>query len=657
MTTRRTAAWLLLVLTVAIGVTGSALYYQADDVNPFLAAVVWAFTLSSSIAGGLVVQRLPKNRIGWLLVGQGPTVAAVLWADSYLELGFTRHRDTWPALSIFAAWSANSWPLLFLPMATIGYLFPTGRPLSSFWRRWQQICFAAFPLIVIGGWFGEGRFDKPYDALPQPLPVVSGLSGVVYAIGLPLLLAYLLGSALSARSRLRGATGTDRLQLLWFSWVALLVPVGLLACLLDNALNGTETGLTIGAIALAGTLLPIAIGIAILRYRLFDIELVVSKTLLYTGLIATVSGVYAGLVFGLGSAVRNRGAAGFIAVLVVAVLVEPLRAFLHRRAQRWVYGDRSDPYVALTRLGDRLQQSLAPLEVMTTVCETLVEALRLDYVGIALTGADGLRVITHSGARNGREVRVVSLTYQGSRIGELTVEGGQLSPADERLLDDLARQAGVAVHAVRLSLDLQHSRARLVAAQEEERRRLRRDLHDGLGPELAAIVMRLDGARHMSEGVLRDVLTGILDQTRKAVTEIRRLVEGLRPPSLDEVGLVGALKQQAQRLSEGSTQISVAGPASTLSLTAAVEVAAYRIAVEAMTNAVRHAQAGRCHVEIALNGHLEVAVLDDGIGVSREAKEGVGLLSMRERAAEVGGTCAVRNRVEGGTEVLATLPT
>jgi two-component system NarL family sensor kinase len=656
---RRNLGWALVALTLALDVTGTAVYAQTDDLLHGLALVVivWAFTLASGVAGALILRRHPEHRIGWLLAAQGPMVGLVMWADSYLDLALARGHLDWPLVSSFAAWSDSSWPLLFLSMASVGYLFPTGRAVSPFWKRWQLVCAAAFPIIVIGNWFSSEPFPEPYQDIARPVPSIPGVGFGVWLVGLPLLLGYLIGATLAARSRLRKATGADRLQLLWFAWVALLVPVGLGACFLDDAINGTQTGLTIAAISLAGTMIPVAIGVAILRYQLFDIELVVSKTLLYTSLVTIVSAVYAAVVFGFGSLISNRGVAGFVAVMVVAVLVEPLRSRLHHRAQHWVYGDRSDPYLALSRLGDRLQETLAPLEVLSTVCEALIEALRLRYAAIALSGPDGLRVVTHAGDATGREVRSIPLAYQGKSMGELTVEGGQLSPADERLLNDLARQAGVAVHAVRLSLDLQHSRTRLVAAQEEERRRLRRDLHDGLGPELASIVMRLDGARLMSSGDLTPVLTDLLAQTRGAVTEIRRLVEGLRPPSLDEVGLAGALRQQAARLSEGPVSISVTDNLLTGPLPAAVEVAAYRIAVEAMTNAVRHSHAARCHVDLVLNGHLEVDVRDDGVGVTGARTDGVGVASMQERAAELGGTCVVRIRPEGGTEVHAELPT
>lgn len=441
---------------------------------------------------------------------------------------------------------------------------------------------------------------------------------------------------------------------------ALLIPVGLLVCFLDAALNGAATGLTLVAIAVGGTLVPVAIFVAIRRHQLFDIQLAVAKTLLYGGLATGVTGLYAAGVYGLGALMSNRGLAGFVAVVLVAVAVEPLRAVLRTRVERWVYGERADPYRALRRLGDRLEQTLAPADVLTTVVSTVLDTLRLDHVQLALAGPGGLQVVASAGSSVGsavgRAVREVPVTYQGERMGVLAVEG-ELSDADEQLLAGLVRHAGVAVHAVRLSLDLQRSRERLVTAQEEERRRLRRDLHDGLGPELASIVMRLDAVRAMtSDERLSAVLLELTVQARNAVQDIRGLVEGLRPPALDEVGLVGALRQQAARLSDVPFVIDVQGPEPVPALPAAVEVAAYRIAVEAMTNVARHAQAHSCLVVVALNGHLEVVVSDNGRGVPVQHRAGVGLASMLERATEVGGTCTVSARAEGGTQVLAVLP-
>lgn len=620
-------------------------------------SLVWGMTLASSLSALFVLHHRPRHRVGWLLLLQGPLLSLLLWADAYLQFGWIDHAGSLPALGWVALWSNNSWPLLFLLPATIGYLFPDGRPLSPRWRRWQLSTSLAYPLAVIGGAFDGRSFAAPFTDIPRPVPLApSWVGAVLHLVGLPLLLAHLFGAAVSARTRFRNARGTPRLQLLWFAWAASLVPAALLLCFLDRALNGAATGLTVAGIAAASTLLPAAIGIAIVRHQLFDIEVIISKTLLYGALAAVIAGVYVAGVYGVGTAVGNRGIAGFVAVVLIAIGIEPLRAALRGRVDRWVWGERSDPYRALARLGDQLQQTLVPTEVLSIIVTVVREALALHYVAIALAGADGLRVVASAGQPTGRSGRSVPLAYQGEPMGVLSVEG-ELSAPDQRLLLDLTRHAGVAVHAVRLTLDLQHSRERILTAREEERLRLRRDLHDGLGPELASIVMRLDTARHLAtDADLTELLSELTAQTRAAVQDIRRLVQGLRPPALDEVGLLDALRQQASRLSEGSVVINVRGCQLARELPAAVEVAAYRIAVEAMTNVVRHARADHCTVEIALNGHLEVSVHDNGCGLPPTPPAGIGLTSMHERAAELGGSCTVSARPEGGTRVHATLP-
>jgi signal transduction histidine kinase len=230
-----------------------------------------------------------------------------------------------------------------------------------------------------------------------------------------------------------------------------------------------------------------------------------------------------------------------------------------------------------------------------------------------------------------------------------------------RLLEDLARQAGVAGHAVRLTTDLQRSRERLVVAREEERRRLRRDLHDGLGPTLAAVALQVETVRSLlrEDPAAADALLAKLkDETQSAIANIRRIVYDLRPPALDELGLVGALREEGSRFAAngGSLLVSVEGADDLPPLPAAVEVAAYRIALEGITNAARHSGASTCVVRIASNGGLDVEVRDDGRGLPADFRPGVGLISMRERVAELGGTFTVEPAVPAGTRIHAHLP-
>jgi len=287
----------------------------------------------------------------------------------------------------------------------------------------------------------------------------------------------------------------------------------------------------------------------------------------------------------------------------------------------------------------------------------------LPYAAIAL-GKVGkaARINAESGSPVDAPVRV-PLVYRGMTTGELLLgpRAGEesFSPADQRLPEDLARQAGAAVHAVRLTSDLQHSRERLVTAREEERR-LRRDLHDGLGPTLGSLPLKLDVAGDLLESdraAARELLSGLKSQARSAVADILRLVYELRPPALDQLGLVGAVRETAAQCGADGLPVSVEAPEELPPLPAAVEVAAYRITPEAMTNVVRHAGANRCEVRFALDdATLRLEVADDGRGIGGDRGTGVGLNSMRERAEELGGRSIIESLPEGGARVRASLP-
>jgi signal transduction histidine kinase len=253
----------------------------------------------------------------------------------------------------------------------------------------------------------------------------------------------------------------------------------------------------------------------------------------------------------------------------------------------------------------------------------------------------------------------VPLLHRGERLGDLAVDlpaGRTLSAADRSLLDDLARHAAVLVRAERLTKELRESRSSIVTAREEERRRLRRDLHDGVGPSLAAIVLKLNAAQSRADPDERNaLLTETRDEVRSAIAEVRRLVDDLRPPAIDEVGLVGAIRQRAVGLS-GDVASVVSGPETLPALPAASEVAAYRIASEALTNVARHSGASRCRVAVAVDGAFELTVADNGTGTNGRPTRGMGWTSMRERAAELGGSCTITGRPEGGLLVRAVLP-
>ena len=254
----------------------------------------------------------------------------------------------------------------------------------------------------------------------------------------------------------------------------------------------------------------------------------------------------------------------------------------------------------------------------------------------------------------------VPLVHRDELVGQLVVEvpaGRRLSAADTALLGDLARQAAVTVRAAQLAEDLQTSRSSIVSAREEERKRLRRELHDGVGPSLAAILLKLEAARSRRDAPSRDaLLTEIKHETKAAITEVRRAVDELRPPAIDELGLAGAIGQRAASLTTGDLVFEMCLGPTLPSMPAASEVAAFRIASEAMTNVARHSGATRCRVELRCDGTLELTVSDNGVGADPLSPHGVGWTSMVERAAELGGTCTIGAGDDGGLVVHALLP-
>ena len=386
--------------------------------------------------------------------------------------------------------------------------------------------------------------------------------------------------------------------------------------------------------------------------------------MVYVVLVVLLTVLYLAVVTAGGLIVEDLGAT-ILAAAVIAVVFAPLRHALQGGIERLLYGHRRDPYRALTELGERLDA--APVSdaesVLLALLETVVNALRVGYAAVRLPGADSPAAQIGEAPE---ELHAVRLSFHGLDRGELIVgvrPGEPWSPEDLRILTDLGRQAGALTHAVQLGLDLQRSREDIVGAREEERRRLRRELHDGLGPNLAAIRLRLDQAREMVSTrpeEARDIIASAKTDVSETLENLRRVVYELRPPSLDELGLVAALREQASTFSLGepgrSLDIRLDIPQTLPDLPAAVEVAIYRIVTEALNNIVRHAAARTCWVRITGGHGLSVVVEDDGCGVAAAQRMGVGIRSMNERAAELGGTCRIEPRTAGGTAVRVFLP-
>ena len=644
------ASWLLFALAAPARLP--------EDVGFDASWVLVLFALSFSLVGALVAMRLPRNAIGWLFLAEG-----VLWG---LML-FGQAAGAWAlvagegprVLGEGGAWT-QGWvwfPVVALPATLLLLLFPDGRPPSP---RWRWLLFASTAGIAVGT---LGSTLAPWRdetfGLENPIGLPDLAGDVVSAITVTAIVGVVVCAIASGAAmvvRFRRSRGEEREQLKWFALAA-----GLLAVVFPLSFALWDVTPWIALLqALAIAALPVAAGIGILRHRLFDIDLVINRTLVYGALALAIGAVYAGVVIALAAAFRAQAGLwpSIVAAGVAVALVQPLRSQLQRSVNRLLYGERDDPYAAVARLGRRLELSLAPEDVLPTVVESVAGALKRPYVAIELERDGGFDVGASFGEPRLGEPLVLPLIHQGNTVGRLVASQRSpteaLSSRDLRLLKDLARQAGAAVHAVRLTTELQRSRERIVAAREEERRRIRRDLHDGLGPALAALALKLDATQGLVESdpdAANEALAKLKEEAQSAIADIRRLVYELRPAALDELGLVGALRERATSL--GAV---VLAPANLPSLPAAVEVAAYRIALEAMTNAARHAEATSCALRISINGALELEVTDDGSGLLADADAGVGLASMHERAAELGGTCLVESIPGQGTIVRALLP-
>ncbi|MDP9358222.1 MAG: sensor histidine kinase [Chloroflexota bacterium] len=655
-------AWLSCALST--GLVASAGMFVVVNGTGIGALMFLVSVLSCAVVGGIVASRLPTNPVGWFFLVSALSFAATVFTNEYATYGLLTDPGSLPI-----AWAMvwpQSWlwvPGAVLILAFVPLYFPDGRLISDRWRLvvWFAVTFSVVGAIYsafLPGEIQESGFVNPVEIEAQhPFIEMIGIGM------LPLWLGLLFLSAASLVIRFRRSEGEQRQQIKWLAFAALVVPTWFLVSPGVEAVAPTLFEI-LDPLAFAG--IPIATGIAILKYHLYDIDRIINRTLVYGALTACILGIYVLLVGYTGAlfGADDNLLISVVATGTVALVFTPLREQLQRGVNRLMYGERDDPYAVLSRLGRHLKTTTAPESVLSKIVDTAGGALKLPYVAITLNQGDRFEPVAEYGSATTAEPLVLPLAYGTEFIGQLILSprahGEPFDPVDRRLLDDFARHAEAAAYAMLLTADLQRSRERLVNAREEERRRLRRDLHDGLGPQLATFTLKLDAARNLlaREPQAADaILIGLKVQTQTAISDIRRLVYDLRPPALDELGLVPAIREQATSFSQHGLGVSVEAPEELPPLPAAVEVAAYRIVQEALTNVVRHATAHACHVTIALGEKLELEITDDGIGLPEDRRTGVGLSSMRERAAELGGTLAVKRREPtGGTQVLACLP-
>src|SRR5829696_918830 len=667
-------SWVLSILFAAAALAIMFLGWSAEVPTHEMAPVIFPVLLATafSAVGALVASRRPENLIGWIMCATGLLFALNGLAGSYAAHALYSGSEPMPGAA-FAAWAIvfiGNLPLLpLLPLLLL--LFPDGRLPS---RRWRPVVWlivgsglaeVAFWAFAPGEFLGWPPARNPFGvAVLDPL-----LDPYVTHVQTPLLVLTLVLPAISLVVRFWRSRGEERQQLKWFvSAGALVAFAATLLFVVGVRSSQPIESIFWGFFVLAVFAVPTSMGVAILRYRLWAIDLLINRALVYGALSAVVVGLYVLVVGLLGAFLHARGSllVSLLGAGLVAVLFAPLRERLQRGVNRLMYGERDDPYAVLSRMGERLEATFAPKAILPTIAETIAQALKLPYVAIELE-QDGTFVKEAAYGKQSPDVPfVLPLAYGTETVGRLVTEhrslGEEFSASDEKLLEDLARQVGVAAHAVRLATDLQRSRERLVVSREEERRRLRRDLHDGVGPQLAALTLKLEAARNRlsHDPEAQELLADLAERARAAVADIRRAVHALRPPALDELGLVPALREVAAQYRHKGLSIDLDAPHNLPSLPAAVEVACYRITQEALTNVVRHAGARSCSVLLALEQEartVRVEITDDGRGLSSERKGvGVGLSSMRERAEELGGTCTIDSLPGSGTRVSARLP-
>ncbi|MDQ3910341.1 MAG: sensor histidine kinase [Actinomycetota bacterium] len=640
----------------------------------------WAETtviaLGCSTVGAVIASRNPETPIGWLFCTIGLAGAVLHFGAEYAIYTSLATPGSLPGAQALAWITSWTWVVAIGLFVVLALLFPSGRLPRGRWRWFGWLSMAVVAAGVILVTFSP----RPLGGIvPVRNPLEVEGAKIVDGLVLALLLILGLFAVSFLFARLRRARGVERQQLKWFTYAnALLFSGGIVTYIVSKAVDASwlwSLGFVLVMVGLIG--IPTAVGVAILQYRLYDVDFIINRTLVYGALTASVVGIYILAVGGLGALLQLLQVPGdyIIALLgtgLVAVLFQPLRNRLQLGVNHLMYGERDEPYKVLSRLSRRIESTLAPDAVLQTIVDTVAQALKLPYTAIRLE-QDGEFVTAAEHGTPAGDVVVRALTYQSERVGQLLLAprapGEEFTPSDWRLLDDLALQAGVAVHDAQVTADLQRSRERLVTAREEERRRLRRNLHDGLGPTLASLAHRHDVARdllaHDPEAV-DALLAELKAETREVVSDIRHLVYDLRPPALDQLGLVSAIREQAAsqglRTEEvlgqtGGPIFSMEAPKNVPPLPAAVEVAAFRITQEALTNVSRHARASTCHVRLSLdNREVRLEITDDGVGLPENCRAGVGLTSMRERAAELGGRCTVTSIQSGGTRVLAHLP-
>jgi signal transduction histidine kinase len=655
----RIAAWAVAIATylfITLGAFGVADAFT-DIPVAYVPLVIVAF-LAPATVGLVIAIHQPRNRIAWILLlgALGPTLqlplAVLLGRGWSLQLD----RALWPIL--------YAWPI------AVAFVFPNGKLLSPRWR-WvalgAALSFGGFIAVAV---FDPSAFYGDDAAVPNPMAdnAVAGLLGGAYAwLSVPLLfgmLGSLVAGAVAIRIRLQRSVGIERLQTMWLAWSATLVPVTLLLCI-SSGLLGLALGITIAEWVVFPLLLVIdiavaaSVGIAVGRYRLYAIEGLVNRTLVYAIVTALLVSTFAGLTIGLGVLVGG-GSEWITAVttLVVAVAFLPLRRRIQNIVDRRFSRARYNGVRRVRTFEDEVREGRrAPEEIGAVLAEALGDPSADLRFWLPATEAFAQASGDVADLPEGDRVRT-EIGRDGARTAVLLHDPSLLERRD--LLNGVLSAATLSIEMARLRVELrlqlaevEASRARIVEAGYEERRRLERDLHDGAQQRLVSLgvqVRRLQRGLPRGAAVLSPALDRVVDEIGGAITDLRQIAAGVRPARLDD-GLSAALVDLAR-----AAPIPVEVDVPTERVQASVEAAAYFVACEALTNAVRYASASHVSLRaIRENGTLLVSITDDGIG-GAVVRRGSGLAGLQDRVAAHGGTLEVVSPRGRGTRVEVAIP-
>ncbi len=656
----------LFVLTLALLV--------ADLVLTLGGGLSWGsvpfFLVTVGFAGvGALVAARTSNRVGWLFLAEGLAVAITIAAKDYAARTGTASLPGAPwAGWIFTIALAAIW----LPLLLALLLFPDGRLPSARWRpvAWAAVASGAVGVASVA--VADVNFSSNFPRLTDPVTIVRAawLRGIYNGGVQAAPIFILLACAVSLVVRLVRSRGEQRLQLKWFVYASALAATAV--AIASFVLPDPSV-----AFAAFAPLIPIAAGVAIFKYRLYDIDVVINKTVVYGLLAAFITAVYVAIVVGIGAAL-GRGtskpnlALSIIATAVVAVAFQPVRERVQKFANRLVYGKRATPYEVLSEFSARVATAAAAEEQLPRMARTLAEGTGASSTTVWL--GDGVEVRPaaswpEDGALMSPEESTLSLPvfHQGEQLGAISLlkpPGERLTPAEERLARDLASQAGLVLHNVRLTEELRArveelrtSRRRLVAAQDAARRKLERNIHDGAQQQLVALSVKTNLARQLAvrdAGKAVSLVAALREEAGRALQELDELAGGLTPTALSELGLVEALGAQAGR---AAVPVTVEAPDG-LDAPLDVATAVYFCVLEALQNVAKYAGASRAVVRLSrADGRVDFEVDDDGRGFDAAAgSTGTGLRGIADRLAALGGTLDVRSAPGRGTTVLGRVP-